>query len=1093
MKSIKNTMDLHFNVRVNNAYSSKIILTLHRTLLAFLFLSIASSSSFAQQTESLNVKGVVVDETNIPVIGANITVDGTQIGTITNIDGVFQLKAPKGSVITVTYIGYTSKQIKVKDEQLIRINLEEDAQTLGELVVVGYGEQKKVSVVGSISTAAGKDLVKSPQGSLGNAMVGRLNGLVSVQETGIPGGETPRINIRGVSTLNNASPLVIVDGVERTGGGKATGDPNDISGGALGNVSGWEAINPNDVESISVLKDASATAVYGVKGANGVIIITTKRGQSGKPVVNYSFNYGLSQPTSLKQHLNSYETILFANEANANDGKPAIKSYEEMNNYRYHTNDYLYPDLDINSYMLRESAPKTSHNFSISGGNDLVKYFCSAGYYDEKGLLKENKAYGFDANNKYNRTNLRSNLDFQFTKRFSASINIDARYEERQGASRPGNNIFWTQMYMSVPWISSGFDDQNHMVISNLPSSANGYPLFVALQTGGYYNREQITANTLFSTKYDLDQITKGLSANVRFSFDSYSESWYNTAQAHARVDISRDPVTNEPIAIKSGFDGEMLITRQLPDKRKKYYFEGSLNYARTFGNHNVTALALYNQEKRHYFERAFPDVPVAYLGFVSRVTYNFKNKYFAEFNLGINGSENFPVGKRFGTFPATSVGWLLTDEPFMKPLKAISSFKFRASYGTVGSDRMGNNRFLYIPGNYVYFPNQYVGIFGEGNNISGGQNGIPSVQEGSAANKNVTWETAHKANFGFDSKFFKDRVSLVVDLFQENRDNILTNMETLPGFLFPNFPYTYDPVPYTKSYTTPVNYAKVQNRGIEVELGWNDNIGQDFSYFAKINMAYSKNKAVLLSESKKDYPWLYNQGLPLQISRGLIADGYWNSYEEINNPLNPYNTYGAKPIPGDIKYKDVNGDMKIDNNDLVPLDYSTLTPRTTFSGSFGFAYKEFDFSILLQGVTSMIYMPSGFSQRLGQGGDKAVFDWIKDRWTPQNRDGNYPVLHSFSEITETSSNYIPSTYWAYDDTYVRIKNIQVGYVIPKKYTSKLSISNLRISLTAQNLLTWTLDDRMKNYDPEAWSGGGGLESYYPIMKMFNLGIDVSF
>jgi len=1057
-------------------------------LLVFNFITILG---FAQQ--SISIKGIVVDNNNEPIIGANITLKDASVGTITDINGSFQIKMNTGSVLKVSYIGYENKEIKITDARFLKVELTENTKLLGEVVVVGYGEQKKVSVVGSISTTSSKELTKSPQGSLGTAMVGRLNGLVSVQETGIPGGETPRINIRGVSTLNNASPLVIVDGVERTGGGRANGDPKDISGGSLGNVSGWEAINPNDVESISVLKDASATAVYGVKGANGVIIITTKRGQTGKPVVSYSFNYGLSTPTSLKQPLNSYETIMYANEANANDGKLPIKSYEEMNNYRYHVNDYLYPDLNINEYMLRDFAPKVLHNFNISGGSDMVKYFCSVGYYDETGLLKQNKAYGFDPNNKYTRTNIRSNLDFQFSKRFSASINIDARYEDRQGASRPGNNIFWTQMYMSVPWISPGFNDENHMIISNLPASANGYPLFVAVQSGGMYKREQITANTLFSTKYELDQITKGLSINGRFAFDSYTESWFNTAQAHARVDITRDPTTNEPIEILSGYDGEMLIYRQAPDKRKKYYIEGSLNYARTFGDHSVSGLALYNQEKRHYFESSFPDVPVAYMGFVSRLTYNFKNRYFAEFNIGINGSENFPVGQRFGVFPAYSGGWLVSDEPFMKQQKVISTLKLRASYGEVGSDRIGNNRFLYIPGNYVYFPNQYRGIFGEQNNIYGGANGTLGIQEGTAANNNVTWETAKKSNIGFDSKFFKDKLSLVVDLFQENRENILTNMETLPGYLFPNFPYQYSPVPQTKSYITPVNYAKVQNRGIEIELGWNDQIGKDFSYFSKLTLAYSKNNATLLSEAKKDYPWLYNQGLPLQISRGLIAEGYWNSLAEINNPKNPYNTYESNPIPGDIRYKDVNGDMKIDENDKVPLDYSALTPRTTFAGSFGFAYKGFDFSILLQGVTGMIYMPSGFSQRLGQGGDKAVFDWIEDRWTPNNRDAHYPVLHSFSQLTETSTNFVPSTFWAYDDTYVRIKNMQIGYVLPSQLTKHIAISNLRISLTAQNLFTWTADNRMKNYDPEAWSGGGGLESYYPIMKMFNLGIDVTF
>ena len=1082
MNHYLNDQTAFFDCREKSFFSFKLILIL--TLFCFSLLSAEA------QTTTFNLKGVVLDEKQLPVIGANVSIKGTAIGTITDVNGNFQLKVSNGSNLKISFIGYVAKEVSITDNKFLSIQLVENAKSLGEVVVVGYGEQKKVSVVGSISSTSGKELTKSPVGSLGTAMTGRLNGVVTVQESGIPGGETPRINIRGISTLNDASPLVIVDGVERTGGGKASKDPTDISGGSMGNISGWESINPNDVESISVLKDASATAVYGVKGANGVIIITTKRGQTGKPIVSYTFNYGLGQPTNLKTTLGSYEQILYANEANFNDGKPAIKTYDEMNLYRYHVNDLLYPSLNINDYMLRDFAPKVSHNLSISGGNDLVKYFCSAGYYDESGLIKDNPGYGFDANNKYQRMNVRSNLDFQFNKQFSASINIDTRFEQRQGASNPGNNIFWTQMYMSVPWISPGYDADNHVVISNKPTSANGYPIFLAMQSGGMYNREQITANTLFSAKHLLDFITKGLFVSGKFAFDSYTESWYNFKQAHVIVNIDRDLL----IPIKSGFDGEMLITRQQPDKRKKYYFEGSLNYARTFGDHSITALALYNQEKRYYFESSFTDVPVAYLGFVSRVTYNYKSRYFAEFNLGINGSENFPVGKRFGTFPAYSVGWLLSDEPFMKNIKAISSLKLRASYGEVGSDKIGNNRFLYIPGNYSYFPrtpstNNYQAIFGESNGV----NIMPAIQEGANANTNVTWETAKKTNIGMDSKFFNDQLTLVVDVFQENRDNILTNLENVPpGFLFPTFNPTFSQI-VTTSYATPANYAKVQNTGLEVELGWNSNIGKDFNYNAKLSVAYSKNKAVLLSESRKDYPWMYNQGLPLQISRGLIAEGFFNSFAEINNPNNPYNTYNVNPIPGDIKYKDINGDMKIDDNDKVPLDYSALTPRTTYSGAFGFSYKGFDVSMLLQGASSIMYMPSGFSQVLGLGGDKAVFDWISNRWTPQNMNATYPVLHAFSDINETKSNYLPSTFWAYDGTYVRVKNISVGYILPKKITTPIGISNLRLSFTAQNLYTWTLDDRMKNYDPEAYSGGGGLESYYPIMKIFNFGIDVTF
>lgn len=335
MNHYLNDLNFRFNGRLN-------VFIYIKSISIILLLCLVSTQAMAQAT--VTAQGIVLDEKGGPIIGANVIIKGSNNGTVTNVDGNFTLKVPVGSVLKISFIGYTSLEVPVEADKIMKIQLEENTETLGEVVVLAYGEQKKVSVVGSISTTSSKELNKSPGGSLGTAMVGRLNGLVSVQETGIPGGESPRINIRGVSTLNNANPLVIVDGVERTGGGRANGDPNDLSGGTLGNVSGWEAINPNDVESISVLKDASATAVYGVKGANGVIIITTKRGLIGKPVVSYSFNYGLSQPTNLKKTLNSYETILYANEANFNDGKLAIKSYDEMNNYRNHTNDYLYPD-----------------------------------------------------------------------------------------------------------------------------------------------------------------------------------------------------------------------------------------------------------------------------------------------------------------------------------------------------------------------------------------------------------------------------------------------------------------------------------------------------------------------------------------------------------------------------------------------------------------------------------------------------------------------------------------------------------------------------------------------------------------------------
>jgi len=942
------------------------------------------------------VTGKVTSTEGEPIPGVTIIEKGTSNGTVTDIDGVYQigLQNPDEAVLVYSFIGLKTKEIPVNGKTTLDVTLQKAITDLDEVVVVGYGQQKRATVVGSISTADSEDLVKAPVGSVTTAMVGRLTGLTTMQRSGQPGGDSPTLRIRGISTLNNSDPLVIVDGVERASGGFAVADPSAPDLNFSGYFSGFEQLNPNDIESVSILKDASATAVYGVKGANGVIIITTKQGKEGKPVIKYSGSYGISMPIRLRQNLGSYDYGVYANEGNYNDGQSSYMSFEELNRYRYNYNNLLYPSADFNEIMLEDYTPKQNHNMSLRGGTENVKYFASVGYYDEDGIIKQYDAYGFDPNNHYNRLNLRANLDFQFSKRFSASINIDSRFEKRTGSNAPHDASFWWKMYQAHPWVSPGFDEEDRFILAY---DEKEKPVFQWVIQGGMYERQQTTANTVFSAKHELDFITKGLSAQGKFSFDSFVDTWHRRSRSVATY--SPIEVDGEVYLKKNGEDGQLSYIPQTANKRKKEYYEASFNYSRNFEDHAVTGLALYNQEKRYFFESQFPDVPRAYLGFVARTTYSYKSKYFAEFNFGLNGSENFPEGKRFGKFPAFSAGWLMSDENFMEGIEPISYLKFRGSIGSVGSDRTGSSRFLYIEGPFVNYPANYDAIFGEPTTATTSTRGL---QEGTAANKDVTWETAVKSNIGFDATMFNNRLNIVLDLFHEKRDNILTTIQTLPWLTFPQMGFGGTNFS-TGDYATRVNYAEVENKGYEVELGWNGTIGDDFQYYTKGTYSYNINKAIKLSEAKLEYPWMYSQGLPLGEQRGLIAQGYWDSFEEINNPNNPYNTFEPNPVPGDIRYKDINGDMKIDRYDAVPLGKGN-TPRTTFTGSFGFSYKGFDVSALFQGATDVIFHPNNEAQiqmHEGWGG----FDWIKERWTPQTRDGYYPVLHSMDKKNPSASN----------------------------------------------------------------------------------------
>lgn len=1021
------------------------------------------------------VRGKVSDASGIPIPGVTIIEKGTNNGVISDSGGRYEIRVSnqQTAILIFSFVGLEVQEVAVTGKTTVNVTLKESTTAIDEVVVVGYGEQKKGTVTGAITTVTADELVKSPTGSITTAMAGRLPGLITMQRSGLPGAESPTLRIRGVGTLNGADPLVIVDGIERASGYVPAGESS-----ASGGVSGYEQINPNDIESISILKDASSTAVYGVRGANGVIIITTKKGITGKPKIDVTGNYGMSTPIRLRNNVSSYDWGFYANEGNANDGIAPAMSNEKLQNYLSGDNPILYPSLNYVDYILKDWAPRQNYNISMNGGTSSVRYFVSAGYLNEEGLVK-NLDFGFDPNHHYNRLNLRSNIDIDFTNTLTGTVNIDSRIENRGGPNAPDDAGFFWKMSQAQPFLSPGFVDGKYISTTTMSEA----PIMQWILGGGNYRSLQTTMNTVFSLKQKLDFITPGLFAQGKFSYDSWYVEKYTRTKTYA---------TYTPIDVagtiyykRSGSDNQLnynLDTNNQSNKMRKNYLELSLNYARSFGGHSLTALALYNQSKSFFTESQNRDIPRSYLGFVSRVTYSYLNKYLAEFNFGLNGSENFPKGdgKRFGKFPAFSIGWVASDEAFLQSVSMLDHLKFRASYGMVGNDRIGGDRFLYVSGSFVNIPGSYTVYQGLPTSTSS----YLGLQEGRMANEDITWEVAKKINLGIDSKLFNDQLSFNIDVFKENRSNILTYMATIPWMMMPNMQYGGTSWA-SGNVAPPANYAKVENKGYEIELGWDSKIGK-VGYFIQASLTHAENKRTRISEATQYYPWLYGQGQSIGQYYGLVADGYYDSFSEIHDINNPFSSFGKNLIPGDIKYKDINGDMKIDAKDVVPIGYSN-TPRKTASLNLGFDYAGFDFSVLFQGAMQVSYHPADEAQIQFYGGNNA-FDWVENRWTPESRDeATYPVLHQLAYNYGSSHDFRTSSYWLKDASYVRLKNLELGYILPKGFTKKISISNARVYLNGQNLFTL---DKLKYWDPESVQSRLVL---HPIMKTYNVGISMTF
>lgn len=1030
--------------------------------LMFALLSLCSViASYAQTV----VTGSVKDTNGEPFVGAGVVVNGTSVGAITDLDGNFSITVPslENVVLTVSYIGYTSMEVPLNGRSKVDVVLDELANELEEVMVIGYGTQKKETLTGSISSVKTETLLKSPNPSIANSLAGQISGLSSVSTSGQPGKEDPTLFIRGVGSLTEAasSPLILVDGVERS----------------------FFQMDPNEIESITVLKDASATAVFGVRGANGVVLVTTRRGQEGKAKVQVTSSVGVQRPTRVLDMADSYTYATLFNERDRNDNRTETFDRIARDHFRMGDSPILYPSIKWRDYLMKDLAVQTQHNVNLSGGGKNVRYFVSAGFLWQDGLLKQLDGLDYNNNYNYTRYNYRANLDFDITSSTTLKLGLGGvvGLTHEPSATNDIYDLFhildWSQ-----PFCSAGIIDDR--LIMTDPNKFPG----VLMEEGparyygkGYNSSTKNTMNMDLVLTQKLDFITKGLSVEIKGAYNtSYTAKKKRLGDVEKFIPFSQ----GDDIIYKVEPDSENIRLAYAEDNNSRardWYVEASIRYNREFGDHNVGALVLYNQNKK-YYPSQWTSTPTAYLGFVGRLTYDYKLKYIAEVDFGYNGSENFAPGKRFGAFPAGSIGWVISEEQFMKKQSVINYLKLRGSIGLVGNDNMSNNRFLYLADSYDVdmdggstkdWAVPYYGYyFGLNNN-----NRYLGALEKSLGNPDVTWEKALKYNIGLDATLFSSRLHLTADVFFENRRDILIKRQTVPIFSGLN-----------KDLLPVVNMGRVNNKGYEIDVKWNDTAGE-FSYWINANVSYSKNTIVEMDEVEPNEPYMAQTGRPVGTIIGYKFERFYSAddFEDVEKGIlkKGYPDPKVPVYPGDCKYVDLNGDMVIDTDDVTAIGHPTR-PAYVFGLNYGINYKGFSLTMNWTGVTQRSLVLNDSFRKPFAGGSRGLMQFHADnRWTPETAET--ATIPRFS-LNSSDNNSKLSSLWVKDGSYLKLKTLQLGYTLAGNPSLKRAgISSLGFTLSAYNLLTF---DFFKIQDPESKPNDSNT---YPITKTYSLGINITF
>ena len=1003
-------------------------------------------------TISFVLSGTIVNERSEPMPGANIKVIGSSNkGATADVYGKFLLEVDDESdSILVTFVGYKPLRQRVSNlggrkEVLLKMEPDHEGQKLNETVVVGFGSQKKNSVTGAIATVRVSDLQQVATPSLSNAIGGRLPGVITRQTSGEPGYDAANVFIRGLGTFTGSqSPLILVDGVER--------DMNQL--------------NVQEVESFSILKDASATAVYGIRGANGVILINTKRGKEGKPQVSFRTENAQLSPLRLPRFINSYEYATLANEAMTRGGAPQpFYTPEQVEGYRNHSNPYLYPDVDWVSVVLRKHTFQTINNLSMTGGNQTFKYYTNVGYTVQQGLYNEDKTIPYPTNTSYKRYNFRSNVDVNLSKSLSMSLNLGGI---TSNGNYPGNTAFIIMEAINLT-------PNNAYPVRNPNGSIPGSGTFLGMSPfskttqSGYTKEFRSTIQSSLGTKWDLSSlVTKGLYLRGLFAYDFYD------VQGNGR---GKQPQTYQYLGKDAnGVDQYKLILTETAlgyghynVSNRAYYLEASVNYDRTFGKHTVNGLLLGN--RREYVnltaDSSINNIPYRRQGVAARVTYDYASRYLVQFDMGYNGSENFPPGKRYGFFPAVSAGWVPSKEKFWN-INVINYLKIRGSYGKSGNDQISNARFLYLT---TINKNAANYLFGQ-SQTTVTSNGFAESRIG---NSDISWEVSEKANIGADMELFNGRVTLTVDAFREHRTGILLQLQQIPisaGYPSNNIPYA--------------NLGVVNNHGIEGNIEVRNRTSGGFYYSFQGNFTFARNKIVEDNTPLKPYAYQNSRGQSINRNYGFISEGLYKDQADVDK--GPDQTYLQTVIrPGDIKYKDLNGDGKIDANDQTFIGFAR-TPEIMFGFGGTVAYKGVDLSIFFAGAARTSMYMSGRSTWAfadGVGVYNVTREYFDHRWvagSANNSKAEYPAILN----VRSTNNFVSSTQWLRNGNYLRVKSAEIGYNFPRSLTQRVKINSFRLFINGANLGLW---DHIKIVNPE----DNGPNENYPLQRSINFGAQVTF
>lgn len=1009
-----------------------------------LLLAFALSSLFSYA--DINISGTIQDAQKEPLIGVSILVQGTNLGTITDLDGHFYLAVPsKQSVLEITYIGYKKQEITVGNDIAFNITLYDDAEALDEVVVVGYGNQKKLSVIGSIQALEPTKLQVGSSRSMSNNLAGQLAGVIAVQPSGEPGYDNSNFWIRGIASFSGStSPLVLVDGVERS--------LNDI--------------DPAEIEAFSVLKDASASAMYGVRGANGVILINTKRGTVAPPSISVRLEQAFSTPTKIPQFIGAAEYMDLLNSLCSDPSRRLFTKDQILKTYYGYDRD-LYPDVDWIGTITNKWAHNTRLNLNVAGGSERLRYALTASYYNEKGIMATDERLSYDTSSKLNRVNLRSNIDLDITKTTLLRVSIGGYLEILRKANSSTDEVF-AKAFETPPFVHPAvYSDGTIPIATALRSN----PWAMSTQNG-YYRGTKGKLESLFAIEQDLKFITPGLKAKATFSYDFFAHTYITRGKTpnYYSTASGRDDEGNLIHSILK-YGSEFLDhSNNAEYGNNSIYFEATVSYDRTFAQkHDVSAMLLYNL--RSYDNGGIQ--PYRNQGIAGRLSYTYDRRYVAEFNFGYNGSENFAPGKRYGFFPSGAIGWLMSEEPWMEDARSVlSKLKIRGSIGLVGNDQIGGNRrFAYITtinGNAAGYNWGYIGdVYYTG------------IQEGEIGVSNLTWETSRKANVGFELGLMND-LDLQVDFFQELRSNIFMQRHTIPsqaGFI--SNPYT--------------NFGRVDNRGIDLSLTYNHHFKEGVNISLRGTFTYAKNTILEIDEAAGVRAMAYRSqtGRSIGTLFGYTADGLYNAedFDEKGNllPGLPVPELGVKVRPGDIKYLDMNGDGKITNMDMGYIG-GTEDPQIVYGFGGNIDWKGIDLGFFFQGAGRVYRVIGGsdyFIPGSGQGVLGNVYANYNDRWTEANpsQDVFWPRL---SESTNPHNN-VASTWWKKDMSYLRLKTIEIGYTLPQSVLKKMHAKNFRISVSGNNLVCFS---GFKLWDPELGSNDG---LRYPQMRSVMAGLEIGF